>query len=430
MMAVSTRVLVFRERSLRPWRGTLARSVLVVLCLAAPPASAQSEMFTRDDLKMSFRLNALEKAAPKRKPFLNIQPARQYQVRTGYTFMLASDKHKYDVKDVSGPIVPYGTTVPGSPNYVDWTSHGGPPLAWQVIDGAPPTLLGLTVPPPFSYLTQATLGIKADHPANPQDYGLGAPVGFQAQAKSTGTPTVSVLAFLDEYHEWGVETFVLAIPPTIKIYGAGRVGGSSDYPGLFSSGPAWGASLDLGRIFTTKVLPATVILHRYFGDKDDEFRVSAGVAATYAIFFGSKADNSVNDYAGGYTRIRIKNAFCMGPAIGVTYALNDRWSLNATAAFMKLKTRSTLRTQNDPLRLAASYVVEQSARDVGPATLLAVMIGRGITIPGTSTTLVEQGLTKLALATTGDPRYLGTSVRTLDSSIDLTVLNMSVGYSF
>lgn len=372
---------------------------------------------------------------------LKIDPPRRYFMRFGYTYVEPNDKSG-DTRDKSGPLIRYNEhtyyTNPTAQNIMTRRFANGPvgtaSLAMQNLSN----------------------GMNTDLNGNVSaSTGLGVPVGVQGDAKGAGSPTVSAGMFLDEQHKWAVETFVLALPFENDIYGAGRIGGDvKKYPGLanYSSPqgtPESGAAVDLGKVMSTKQLPLTFLAHRYFGDKKAKFRPSVGVGLTYAIFFDSQASESLERWAGGPTKVKIKNAFGAGLFLGGQYALTDRWHLSGFVGYEKIKTTATLTTNTLPDLLADSSVNYQSAADIGSSTTGAIDLSNNTNTnpssnyggngpnpefgkPVVSTTKATlRQLAKARAAQYGtDPNSLGTYVREIDQKLDPWVFNVSIGYSF
>lgn len=386
-------------------------------------------------------------------PALKLEPARRFYARFGYTYISPNDKSQ-PTRDISGPVIRADEVLRTDGT---WTSnaeliHYKNPLArcWLGI-----TTTGYTCPvgvtnPQIRYATNSQVanadftlrsllrdGIQADNPSSP---GLGVPAGVTNDAAGSGAPTVSVGMFLDEDKKWAAETFVLALPFKNAVNGSGRIGSGASCQS--DDGKTDGGSCNLGKVVETNILPATLLLHRYFGDKNAKFRASVGVGVSYAIFFDSQATSSLEQWAGGPTKVKIKNAFGGGLFVGGQYALNDRWHLSAMVGYEKLKTTATLTTTTTPDMLADSWVSYQSAADIGTATVGAISLGdssltrAGYSYNGNSTqvTATKAMLRNLARARNieyGTPEgTLGDYTREIKTELDPWVFNISIGYSF
>jgi outer membrane protein W len=159
--------------------------------------------------------------------------------------------------------------------------------------------------------------------------GLGTPCGVRAKSQTVvGTPALSVGYFIDDAYHWAVEAFVLAAPLNVDVKGDGP------------------NSLNGKTILNTKLLPPTAYLARYFGSKGDTLRPYVGVAASYAVFYNTRATSLLNTYVGGTTDVSIKNAFGFGPMLGFRFDLNDSWHVNFGVGKLRYKTEATLITRN------------------------------------------------------------------------------------
>jgi outer membrane protein W len=317
---------------------------------------------------------------------LKLQPAMRMYIRMGYTAVRPNDRSS-DVRDLTGPVLRHGDEfTPGlSPQYAQ-------------------------------ALLLLSSNIQQDHPLDYRSQGLGAPRGVTVDAGGTGSPTVSVGAYLDEAQQWAIEAYVLGLPFKASVRGAGRIGGQG------------ADAINLGEVMTTKQLGPIVFGKHIFGRKSDRFRLSLGLGAAYIAFFDTKASEAMARYAGGRTSVTLKNAFGPGIFMGGDYRLDDRWSLHANLGYLRLKTEGTIVTHADPAILSRSPVVIQAAQDVGPNTLTAIQIINGTTF--SSPDLVPGIMEQLALARTGDASNIGTYVRKVDSRLDPWLLTLSVGYAF
>lgn len=317
---------------------------------------------------------------------LDLKPATRMYIRIGYTAVRPNDRSS-DVRDMTGPVLRHG----------DEFTPGLHPQYAQA-------------------LLLLSSNIQQDHPVDYRSQGLGAPRGVTVDAGGTGSPTVSIGAYLDEAQHWAIEAYVLGLPFKVSVRGAGRIGGQG------------ADAIDLGEVMTTKQLGPIVFGKHVFGHKGDRFRPSIGIGAAYIAFFDTKASDAMARYAGGRTSVTLKNAFGPGLFLGGDYRLDERWSLHANLGYLKLKTEGTIVTHADPAILSRSPVVIQAAQDVGPNTLTAIRIINGTTF--NTPDLVPGIMEQLALARTGDPGNIGTYVRKVDSKLDPWLLTLSVGYAF
>ncbi len=267
--------------------------------------------------------------------------------------------------------------------------------------------------------------------------GVGTPSGITGiAAPVAGTAGISVGYYLDDEYKWLVETYVLAAPVYSSVKAHGR---ASNYAvaGTHAIG------IDGVKVITTKILPPTVLFGRYWGAKDAKFRPYTGVMAMYAIFADTKATDAFNTYAGGSnpgdTTVSIKNAFGLGPVVGMKYQFNDTWHASLNVGAVKLKTQATLTTRN-------TYIGSDSAilKDLGgvgnaifageniyndpSCTLIACGV---VQTNGGLVSMITKGIIADRLAAgTGDGKSLGTYVRKTDTELNNTILFLSVGRTF
>jgi outer membrane protein len=121
----------------------------------------------------------------------------------------------------------------------------------------------------------------------------------------------------------------LSLPFKHKLYGAGAIEG-------------------VGQIGAVKALPVTLFLQYRFMDARSTVRPYVGLGATYAYFYGAEGSGTLTRLTGGTpanpTTLSIDSKFILTPQIGVTVAVNDRWSLDLTYSKSSLKTQSKLST--------------------------------------------------------------------------------------
>lgn len=183
---------------------------------------------------------------------------------------------------------------------------------------------------------------------------IGTPPGIKAEAASSmSTGGISLGYYLGDDHDWVVETYVLAAPLSTSAKAAtGIVTRGTEETDEEGNVITVDRPLLINgqKIVTTKILPPTVILGRYWGDKNARLRVFTGGLATYAIFMDTKATDYLNTYQGGAnpgdTTVSMKNAFGVGPVFGAKYQLNDTWHLSLNVGMVKLKTEATIATKS------------------------------------------------------------------------------------
>ena len=119
----------------------------------------------------------------------------------------------------------------------------------------------------------------------------------------------------------GVQLAV-GIPPKFSIYGTGSVA-------------------PMGKVATTTAINPAVAALYFFGDSSDKLRPLVGAGLNYTKFVQTRSTNAL-DAALGPTTGSLKSSW--GPLViaGATYRLDERWSLNGTVSYVKVKTTATL----------------------------------------------------------------------------------------
>jgi outer membrane protein len=138
---------------------------------------------------------------------------------------------------------------------------------------------------------------------------------------------------------WALD-FPLALPYTHEIVGAGAIAGA-------------------GKLGEVKALPVTLFAQYRFGAPTARFRPYLGAGPTYAKFYRERSTGTLSALtAGSPTTLSVKSKLALTVQAGATFALNERWFLDAMVAKTFLKTRTTLSTgqtldiTSDPVTLA------------------------------------------------------------------------------
>lgn len=302
-----------------------------------------------------------------------------------------------EVRDVSGPVV--GKT--------DIRKYLGSPTFAPFLTNAQRTSYRNTV----GKLLED--GITADVAAGYgcETEGLGTPCGTRARGQAMiGTPAISVGYFLGDEHTWAVEAFVLAKPVDVAITGDGP------------------NAMNGKEIIQTKLLPPVLKFGRYFGAKGDKIRPYAGLLASYAIFFDTKATSALNDYVGGAnpkdTSVQFKNSFGLGWMLGARADVSDEWHVAFNVGKIRYKTNVTLTTQNTVINSESAVL-----RDYGPRAAEAVLSGDAVVFHGVGgTTQIMCDLAQAKYENTSCNQ--GTYTRKANNVLDNTLFVLSVGRSF
>lgn len=339
---------------------------------------------------------------------LSLTPSTRYFVRFGVGLIDPKDGAS-SAKDISGPVAP--KTVLDKINASPFGSNQYPGATSTESINAWVTATGLR--------TAINSDVAAGDMTNAN--GVGIPPGVSQKASGMGgTAFLSLGMYLDDDKKWSAETFILGLPVKLNAKGAGSIA-PHDITYKDNGGVSHTVHLDLGKVGSTKILPLTAIFNYSFFDKDAKWRPTLGAMLTYNIFLESELSPSFQDFAGGPSKIKLKNAPGFGPIVGLDYRIDSRWTINARLGYQISKTTGTVTTQTDPVTLANSQVLLLTeGKLVGP-TNSAFYNNPTQTVPL---------FRAIAYQTTGDPNNMGSYTRTFKYRTNALVFLVSLGYDF
>lgn len=109
-----------------------------------------------------------------------------------------------------------------------------------------------------------------------------------------------------------------------------------------------GAIAGVGKIGEVKVLPMTLFAQYRFGEPTAAFRPYVGAGPTYAKFFKERSTATLSALTGGTptnpTTLSVESKLVPSIQVGATWAIDNRWFVDAMVAKTFLKTRTTLST--------------------------------------------------------------------------------------
>ncbi len=108
-----------------------------------------------------------------------------------------------------------------------------------------------------------------------------------------------------------------------------------------------GAMAGAGALGSVQALPFVVFLQYRFMEASAKFRPYVGLGATYAYFYneeGSGKLTATTNPGGSPTKFTVDAKFALTPQIGATFALNDKWFIDAFYAKSFLRTRTHFST--------------------------------------------------------------------------------------
>lgn len=130
-------------------------------------------------------------------------------------------------------------------------------------------------------------------------------------------------------------TFDAGIPPKFTLTGTGTLSG-------------------VGEIGTANQLSPAVLLKWHFLESNAKLRPFVGAGLTYVWYDNIKTTEKFQGYmsnamsrgatSAGRTKVDLESSFAPVLNAGVTYAIDDRWSLNFSASYILLKTTAKMET--------------------------------------------------------------------------------------
>lgn len=124
-----------------------------------------------------------------------------------------------------------------------------------------------------------------------------------------------------------------------------------------------GALQGAGKLGSLKQLPPTVFAQYHFLEADSPFRPYVGLGVTYAIFFDEKGSGTltaISNTGEAPTTFKVDNAWGVTPEVGLSYAFNKKWFIDAMVGKTYINTTVHLNTGQSasaPLNPIVSSVV-------------------------------------------------------------------------
>jgi outer membrane protein len=169
---------------------------------------------------------------------------------------------------------------------------------------------------------------------------------------SVGSSTTLDLAYIRELDDhWGLE-FVLGLPPQHDV--SLRVNNQNL--------PANVQNLNQQVMAQVKQLSPAVMINYSFFNKDTRWRPFVGLGLAHTRFSNITSSAVGNALNGGPTSIALTDSTGLVAQLGVLYRINEKWSLRAAVAGLKIKTQMTsdtsgiLRTADIEMRPVVRYL--------------------------------------------------------------------------
>lgn len=108
-----------------------------------------------------------------------------------------------------------------------------------------------------------------------------------------------------------------------------------------------GSIKGVGKLGTIKQVSPTLFAQYRFMEAGAAFRPYLGLGLTYARFYGAEGSGTLTaltNPGGSPTRLSASSAFGLSPQLGATFAMTERWFLDASVIKTFIKNKNTLST--------------------------------------------------------------------------------------
>lgn len=157
------------------------------------------------------------------------------------------------------------------------------------------------------------------------------PPGSSLEVRDKTTPFFSYIREIDD--QWNVE-LAMGLPPThdiaLKINNAGLPGNAQALSGQVGA--------------KVRQVAPTLFLNYRFLEKTSPWRPFVGVGINYTRFDNTSSTTAGNALNGGATSISLGDSVGLALQGGVTYQVNNQWSVSAALATARVKSKITTNT--------------------------------------------------------------------------------------
>lgn len=108
--------------------------------------------------------------------------------------------------------------------------------------------------------------------------------------------------------------------------------------------PANIQAFDGQRVAKVRQVTPTLFLNYKFGESTSQWRPFVGIGVNYTNFDKRTSTAANNALNGGPTDLRLSDSWGLAAQAGLTYRVNERWSINGAIATARVKTRLTTNT--------------------------------------------------------------------------------------
>ncbi|WP_367066589.1 OmpW family outer membrane protein [Oryzisolibacter sp. LB2S] len=158
----------------------------------------------------------------------------------------------------------------------------------------------------------------------------GPPSGISIKVKDKATLFLSVAYGLNPNMELEL---ALGYPPTHDVTAK-----------IASSLPPHIAAFNGQKVAEVRQIAPTLFFNYKFGDASSQWRPFVGVGLNYTNFDKRKSTAANNALNGGPTDIRLTDSWGLAGQVGLSYRINDRWSITGALATARVKSRLTTHT--------------------------------------------------------------------------------------
>lgn len=158
----------------------------------------------------------------------------------------------------------------------------------------------------------------------------GPPSGISLEVENQSTLFLS-LAY--GFHPNMELEFVLGYPPTHDIHAK-----------IASRLPPHIAAFNGQKVAEVRQVAPTLFLNYKFGDATSRWRPFVGLGINYTNFDKRTSTAANNALNGGPTDVRLSDSWGLAGQLGLSYRINERWSLTGAIATARVKSRLTTTT--------------------------------------------------------------------------------------
>ena len=104
-----------------------------------------------------------------------------------------------------------------------------------------------------------------------------------------------------------------------------------------------GSVAGLGKLFDARTLPPTLTLQYHF-NTNGTVRPYVGVGLNYTLFFNEDATSDFKSAMGGKANVELDDSWGLAANVGLDYAINKDWFINADVKYIDMDTTATIKT--------------------------------------------------------------------------------------